>query len=501
MASIMFNHPSVTAQRNMASTQLAFHTAVERLSSGLRINSAADDAAGLFISEKLQNQVRGLNQATRNAQDGISLIQTAEGALNVTHSILERLRELAVQSANGVLTSADRQAISDEAKTLKDEITRVSKSTTFNTLTLLDGKLGGAQVTGVGLAAGDNAGLVDPTSATPLTAGQADSGGAGTGADITSTFGIDAINANSVTALKFTSLAGGVSSLLANTPVGYQLDISAVGTDITGAAATADSVQIQLSQIDPNGGAVLTTADDPKAVQTITINNVSTIQGTKLIHFGNFDIDVLVNNKIGTDGAGTAQALGAGAGGANTATQFAVSNNLNQVDPDTTNTDPVTGNPVNDSTSLLPPGLTGLVLQVGANNVSADQMTLLNVNDMSAKALGLESDSNTGSTWDISTSMLTQSGAQNAIDIIDNAVAQVSNLRGKLGAFQNRLEYTVTNLGVASENQAAANSAIRDADVASEVSNMVRYQILAQSGAAVLAQANQAPQMLLSLLR
>jgi flagellin len=495
MASINFNWPSVTAQRNMAATQTAFHTSVERLSSGLRINSAADDAAGLFISEKLQNQVRGLNQATRNAQDGISLVQTAEGALNVTHSILQRMRELAVQSSNGVLTSADRQAISDETKQLLDEVTRVAQSTQFNTLNLLDGKLGGAQVTGLGQV------TVPPSAGGSGTAsGVVDANGvllsAATavnvpGTDIQSIYGIDNVNANSVVA-NVNAPAG----QLANTPVAYQIDVSAVGTDITGAAAAADSVQVRLSQLDPATGAEIAANQ-----QVITVNNVSTIQGSQLVHFGNFDIDVMVNSKLGTDGAGNAQALGNGQPVSNTG--FAVSNNLKLVSPNTTtySAGPPIVPAVANTSSNLPAGVNGLVLQVGADNVSADQMTMMNLNAMTAQALGLEGDSNTGSTWDISQNMLTQSGAQEAIDIIDNAVSLVSNERGKLGAFQNRLQYTITNLGVAAENQAAANSQIQDADVATEVSNMVKNQILAQAGSAVLAQANQQPTMLLSLLR
>jgi flagellin len=144
----------------------------------------------------------------------------------------------------------------------------------------------------------------------------------------------------------------------------------------------------------------------------------------------------------------------------------------------------------------------GLVLQVGANNDTADRMTLIEVNSMTAESLGLVAAAGTtGSTYSVANNVKTQQGAQDALDILDNAIAQVSTQRGKLGAFQNRLEHTITNLGVAAENQAAANSRIRDADVAAEVTEMVRTQILSQSAMAILAQANAAPQALLSLFR
>jgi flagellin len=443
---------------------------VTRLSSGLRINSAADDAAGLFLSKKLESQVRGLQQASRNAQDGMSLVQTAEGALNVTHSMLLRMRELAVQSANGVLSSTDRAAIADEVSTLTDEITRLANTTSFNGMKLLDGTNGGAQVTGIGTnGKGANVAITDNTD-TEVT-------GATTNA-VGGTAGLgDAIVA-----------ANGIVSIMARTadatqPVAYRI-AAATGGDYDNAT---DTTVLEL-QVDDGTGTF-------SAVATATVTGVSQIGGAKLVSFAGTDVQVLVNANLAAATTATTGALE----NANMATannNFVVSNNLDRLDTDTTTAG-------TQSTSSLDIGLTGVVLQVGANNVSSDQLTLLNMNAMTADGLGLTSYVAAGGgmgTYSISENVKTQSGAQNAIDIIDNAIEMVSQQRSKIGAFQNRMEYTITNLGVAAENQAAANSRIVDADVAAEVSNMVKTQILSQSAMAVLAQANAAPQALLSLL-
>jgi len=276
---INYNFESVASQRNLSTSQSNYGRAIEQLSSGLRINKAADDAAGLAVSEKLKNQVRGLNQAQRNAQDGISLLQTAEGALNETHSLLGRMRELAVQSANDTLSNSDRLHIQDEVNQLLSEVDRIASSTQFNKISLLDGS-----------------------------------------------------------------------------------------------AAVA-------------------------------------------LHIG-------ANKETG----------------------------------------------VNDNEIAVA--------------IAASDTTSLAIDTLGTTA-----------------TITTQSGANSAISALDAAIENISTSRGKIGAYQNRLESTINSLGVASENAGAANSRIRDADVAQSVSEMVRNQILQQSTMAVLAQANQAPQMALQLLK
>ena len=277
---INYNYESIASQRNLSTSQSNYGRAIEQLSSGLRINKAADDAAGLAVSEKLKNQVRGLNQAQRNAQDGISLLQTAEGALNETHSLLGRMRELAVQSANDTLSNSDRLHIQDEVNQLLSEVDRIASSTQFNKINLLNGS----------------------------------------------------------------------------------------------ASAVA-------------------------------------------LHIG-------ANKETG----------------------------------------------VNDNEIAVA--------------IAASDTTTLAINTLGTTA-----------------TITTQSGANSAISALDAAIENISTSRGKIGAYQNRLESTINSLGVATENAGASNSRIRDADVAQSVSEMVRNQILQQSTMAVLAQANQAPQMALQLLK
>jgi flagellin len=277
---INFNFESVSAQRHLSATQSTFQGAIEQLSSGLRINKAADDAAGLAVSEKLKNQVRGLNQAQRNAQDSVSLLQTAEGALNETHSILARMRELAVQASNDTLTNSDRVHIQDEVNQLLSEVDRIAASTQFNTIGLLDG--------------------------------------------------------------------AGAASLKFHVGANYE------------SGDSANELSFSLGDASTGG---------------LSIANLSTAQ-----------------------------------------------------------------------------------------------------------------------------SLTTQSTANAAISVLDAAIEDVSSRRGAIGAMQNRLASTINSLGVAAENTGAANSRIRDADVAQAVSEMTRAQILQQSTMAVLAQANQAPQMALQLL-
>ena len=278
---INYNFESVSAQRNLAANQGVFQRAIEQLSSGMRINKAADDAAGLAVSEKLRNQVRGLNQAQRNAQDSVSLLQTAEGALNETHSLLSRMRELAVQSANDTLTNADRLHIQDEVNQLLSEVDRIAASTQFNTIALLNGT-GGAS-------------------------------------------------------LKF--------------HVGANVETGDFANELSFSLGDASTAGLSIA------------------------------------------------------------------------------------------------------------------------NLSAAQ------------------------------SLTTQSTSNAAISVLDTAIENISSRRGAIGAMQNRLASTINSLGVAAENTGAANSRICDADIAQAVSEMTRAQILQQSTMAVLAQANQAPQMALQLLK
>jgi flagellin len=375
------NISALNAYRNLTVTNNSLTKSMEKLSSGLRINRAADDAAGLAISEKMRGQIRGLNQAVRNAQDGISLIQTAEGALNETHSILQRMRELAVQSANDTNTAADRWEIQKEINQLSEELTRIANTTEFNTKNLLGGNFEG-------------------------------------------TFQIGANKDQNITL----QIGGMTSSHLGTVVSGYAAAVNPVDSVLTGA-----------SNITPaSGKAILGGAYD-----------VSLETGSAS---GNIKITVVIKNTAGSSVTLTGSA-----------------------------------------------GVASGILTAKNGSYSIDfTWSGTAVAGTSAKLYIVGRDEN-GNNQGIS--VITQADANRAITIINNAIEAVSAERSKLGAYQNRLEHTIANLGTAAENLTAAESRIRDLDMAQEMMAFTRNQILSQAGTAMLAQANAQPQTVLQLLR
>jgi len=374
---------------------------MEKLSSGLRINRAGDDAAGLSISEKMRAQIRGLDQAARNAQDGISLIQTAEGALQETHSILQRMRELAVQAANDTNVAQDRESIQNEMNQLRDEIDRIANNTEFNKQKIL--------VAGTG------------TSTSGSTSGTTPSGTASVaGGDLTIQIGQGMGDIE----IEFTEGNEGVAWS------GNKLIVT-LTTDRTDYAVSAIEGLIKgATKGAPNGF-------DP--------NNVS-VSGTGTIDLSSVDLTASpVRTTISTGAASS-----------------------------------TSGDKFNAT------------FQVGANK---DQTFSIEINDMTAKSLGLTSTSGSG------IDVTDNAKANAAIETIDNAIKLVSEQRSKLGAYQNRLEHTINNLGTSSENLTAAESRIRDVDMAKEMMAFSKNNILAQAAQAMLAQANQQPQGVLQLLR
>lgn len=382
--------------------QLSINTAstsknIEKLSSGLRINRAGDDAAGLAISEKMRGQIRGLDMASKNAQDGISLIQTAEGALNETHSILQRMRELSVQSASDTNTASDRQELQKEVQQLKDEVDRIANNTEFNTKKLLNGDLSSktykdesaaiasktgdfdVKITDATLADGD------PTSAAVVTS------------DDTFTVKVTAYNASTDTySYTITPESTGVESAATAFAAG------GAATDAVGTAATMGGL-------------------------TVTMD-------TTKIKVG--DSFTLVTRKEQNS-----------TGGATNELNFQIGSNSNQT------------------------------IGVGVESMKTADLHINNVN------------------------ISTQAGATAAISTLDDAIKNVSAERAKLGAVQNRLEHTINNLGTSSENLTAAESRVRDVDMAKEMMEQTKNNILAQAAQAMLAQANQQPQGVLQLLR
>ncbi|WCK54195.1 flagellin [Aneurinibacillus sp. Ricciae_BoGa-3] len=380
----------------------------QQLSSGLRINGAADDAAGLAISEKMRGQIRGLDQATRNSQDGISMIQTAEGALNETHDILQRMRELAVQSSNDTNTDQDRKNIQSEVGQLEKEIDRIGNTTQFNTKNLLDGsmsKQNAAAVANQNINKSVNSATTAATKLFNLTDNNGNSLGIKSTDTITINYTVNgALNTQTLTgSADITALAAKIG--------GATLSASASGLKLTAAAAgTANAIEgITISVADAQG-------------------NVNSVAGSKLSAFNETTEARDVQAK---DGSAT--------------------------------------------------------LLIGANG---GQNLKIDINDMRSQALGVNN-------LDVST----QAGANTAIKVIDNATQKVSAERAKLGAFENRLQHTINNLGTSSENLTTAESRIRDVDMAKAVMENTKNSILAQAAQGMLAQANQQPQQVLQLLR
>lgn len=482
------NITALNAHRNLVATDSALSKSLERLSSGLRINRAADDAAGLAISEKMRGQIKGLAQAIRNAQDAISLIQTAEGALNETHSILQRMRQLAVQAANDTLTPDDREQIQKEINQLIEELDRIGNTTEFNTKKLLNGQAGyavteqngvasgGAVVVngvtynaGSAIAAGDLDALV--TRMTPGTntkagvytvvitqnATRAQIGGEDAGDTTVSDDGTIVLNGVAINVVAGENLDNVV------------LKINNV-KNLTGVEAAVSGNSIVLTSINYGSSATINVSGDNNILQDLGLTS-----GTET-----------VLSDAGTDIVGTINGQAAiGKGG--TLTLVAPGDNADglSITIDPSKLELGSGAELQFSAVVDASGV--VTLHIGANK---DQTMTVSIRDMRAKALGVDQ-----------ISVLSQTEAEESIAKIDLAINDVSTERSKLGAYQNRLEHTIANLGVAKENLAAAESRIRDVDMAEEMMEFTRSQILLQAGVAMLAQANTMPQAVLQLLR
>lgn len=420
---INHNMNALNAHRNMATNTSAAGKSMEKLSSGLRINRAGDDAAGLAISEKMRGQISGLEQASRNASDGISLIQTAEGALNETHNILQRMRELAVQGANDTNTSDDRVAIEEEMSQLTEEISRISETTEFNGQSLLKGTFSGSFQ--IGANSNQTIGLqISGTSSN----------------DLGLTGGIKLDYTQSTSASK---LAEGTYSI----------------------KATGGKKQL----VDANGKVV------GKIDDTANNNKLTLADGTDI----NLGHGVTDGASIKFDSNGFQVTLAKGNGAKNLAAgNYKVSGN------DLLNGDKLVGTidktTNNQEKIMLTDGKEVLLSEL--NLVVADVATGKNF---------------TVTGVDISTS----DNASGAITTIDNAINSISKTRSQLGAVQNRLEHTTANLDNTSENLTSAESRVRDVDMAKEMMTFSSKNILQQAAQSMIAQANQQPQNVLSLLR
>jgi flagellin len=461
---ISTNIASLNAQRNLNKSQSAMSTSLQRLSSGMRINSAKDDAAGLAISERFTAQIRGLNQAVRNSNDGISLAQTAEGALGEVTTNLQRVRELAVQSANATNSASDRAAMQQEVSQLVAEIDRVAGQTNFNGVKLLDGSFS-AQAFQVGANVGETISVSSITNATK----------AGLGLDN----GTASATSMAVTG---TALAAG--------------DISINGTDVGAAAGTAKAIAAAIDATSTTVSATATTSVNMGAftndagaangsVYTLDVQGVA-ISRTAAGGTGILAADL--DTALGTQAANLTSAgisyTGTFAGGNLTFTDADGDNIV--VDQTQTGTTATTATAEGTKRGTVSITSTGEDLVIAG---SAGGLT--------AAGLSAGTTASTGNTLDVST----VDGANAVITAVDAALNTVNGSRATLGAVQNRFESVVNSLNTSSESLSAARSRIQDTDFAAETANLTKSQILQQAGTAMLSQANSLPQNVLSLLR
>ncbi|WP_341677102.1 flagellin [Comamonas thiooxydans] len=528
------NIQSLNAQRNLGTSQSSLSTSMQRLSSGLRINSAKDDAAGLAIAERMSAQITGLNQAQRNANDGVSLAQTAEGALSTIGGNLQRIRELAVQSRNATNSADDRQALNAEVQQLKQEIQRVAENTSFNGTKLLDGsflqqsfQVGANQSQTINISQIANANVSElgswnsAVTNASVTGAVPDGGAVKAVANVGSTSGAFTTSAaSSATTQEFSLTVDGVEVIKRAGTAG--------GTG-TGAAVTATDVQGALDS---------QAVQDALKAKGITVSG--TVAGNNLA-FSRADgkaFDVAVVNTFGATPAGgfaTAAFNGTQDNGtegvdasfsAITAGQLTLKGVTADGKPGAA-VDIVVGksDSASDRTTALVNAVNAKTHETGVtasvvngklsleskfgdftigSSLAADKLedaTGLKAGVSGAVAGGTAYAKGTAQTGFADLDISSTGGADNAILAMDAALKAVNSARADLGAIQNRFESVVSNLSVNSENMSASKSRIMDADFASETANLSRSQILQQAGTAMVAQANQLPQGVLSLLR
>jgi flagellin len=453
------NVPSLNAQRNLGKSQTDLSRSMQRLSSGLRINSAKDDAAGLAISDRMTSQIRGLNQAARNSNDGISLAQTAEGALQETTNILQRMRELSVQSANDTNTDSDRKSLQAEVSQLQAEMNRIAETTQFNGKNLIDGTMKKAT-----FQVGANAGINQTITFDIASAKTADLGIIGT--TITAPAGTPVVGTTVPGALLDGELTVNGKDVAAST-TGSAIDIAQAINDANGSdiATAVNSHTFSFADVtlekDGNGdviGEYILTIDST----AITLNKVNTLDGATVTA-----ADIVA--AITLEGTYSAELDADG--------KIVISNSDGAA---MTLSETNAGN--------TGEGFTDAELGIYEGQISLDSSTDIVFTGTGLIKAGL-------STVGMTTTTIDQ------VDISTRLGATIDEMRGELGAVQNRFESTIANLNNVAENLSAARSRIMDADIAQETSAMTKNNILQQAGVAILAQANQTPQLALQLLQ
>jgi flagellin len=555
------NIPSLTAQRNLNTSQASLSQSLQRLSSGLRINSAKDDAAGLAISERFTSQIRGLDQARRNSNDGISLSQTAEGALESSGNILQRIRELAVQSMNATNSSGDRQALNAEVQQLTQELQRIATNTEFNGQKLLDGSFisatfqvgananqsivatsGNFQTTAYGnyrigsTVATSQTGLGELTkgsavaaNAVHLASGDASSIASGTLTINTSTAIMEisyqagasaeevaaAINqaetgvrANAITQFVFGAVDaasgtnGGIASGAFAQNTNYTFLLSTDTASASGTAPSAGYVAVSFTTAGESSGTAIGKAEQlNSAVQAF--NDVAGKTGftAKVVQTDNGSYGLLITSEAGKDLRINNQSTSAASGA------IAIED-LRVLDGDKTTAVGVSGTVAVASGSVTGEWAGGSGSWITGHLVLDSDKSFSITESQGGSGIAATSFMNVSGSavggqlqsvveMDIST----VESASRTLAMADSALANINNQRARYGALQSRFEIAITNLMVTSENLSASRSRIRDADFASETAMLTRAQILQQAGVAMLAQANALPNGVLSLLR
>ncbi|MDN4052663.1 flagellin [Massilia sp. YIM B02763] len=476
MASVInTNVASLNAQRNLSSSQASLNTSIQRLSSGLRINSAKDDAAGLAISDRMNSQIKGMNQATRNANDGVSMAQTAEGALASSGNILQRIRELAVQSSNSSNSASDRKALQTEVTQLTSELNRISNTTEFNGQKLLDGTMGTAN-----FQVGANAGQLISMN----------------GANFqTNTYGDNRLQKD----------AAAISATAA-VATGKEIKISGylgTGSYTTKAGDTAKDVAAGINAASGDSGVTATARTDALLKGTASTAYTMSLKGDN-----GTAVDISFSIGATTDANGYAAAISAfNAQSAKTGVTASFADGGVKLTHESGNTiELATAGTGATLTKYLGTGKADTTpVAIAAAGVKAlgritmDSENSFAVTDAGPSTLGLDGNSKLNAVSDLDIS--TFDGAQLAIKIADAALSKVNGQRAEYGALQSRFDSAISNLATSTENLSASKSRITDTDFASETANMTRGQILQQAGTSMLAQANSLPNGVLSLLR
>jgi len=491
------NVSSLNAQRNLLNVNTHLGTTFQRLSSGLRINSARDDAAGLQISNSLTSQINGLTVAARNANDGISLAQVAEGALQETTNILQRMRDLSIQSANGSNGSSERAALQAEVAQLKSEINRIADTTRFGGRALLDGTFGtssfqvGAKAfetidvtvnSSRGADIGNNTNtLTGTTAGTGL--GQVVAGSnAATANNVSGTLSITG-SAGTSTSITVTGKSAKAISDLINLQES-STNVTADARNTVGLSGLADG-NVAFNLTGSNATAITITAGVSGGSLTALSNAVNDVSASTGVS-ARIDAGVLKLTSERGDDIGIAL--------------FSTSNTTTKTVTIQSYGYDGTGTAV-DSTVLTGDGLAAskdYTTVMGVVKLNSSKSFTSTASDTSVDALGAQvSALATVDSIDISTTI----GSQNSLDIIDSALTSIDSVRAQLGAVQNRLSSTISNLQNITENVSSARSRIRDTDYAVETSNLAKNQVLQQAGLSVLSQANASSQSILTLLQ